>query len=264
MMEYVSPNAAAFWRFLFGFAALILLTIKSLPSKATIKENGVGIFLTGFFGLFGFIFCFTQGLYYTEALNGALILAITPAITLIFAVAFQGHKAKLKEVVGIVLALIGVLYLLTQGDVSKLSGIELGKGELYFMFATVFFSLQNIWIKKYSGRMNGVSFTMLTNFICFITLGFLMVAEPEFSVSQPWRFWIAAFGMGVPGTALAYYCWNMGVKKIGPTKGVIFLNTIPLMVALFAIPFGASLYLYHGISFLLIVSGVLSMQVGKR
>ena len=237
-----------------------------MPSVDVMRAHIWGAVLVGFVGLFGFIFFFMQGLKQTSALNGALILALNPAMTVILAVVFQGHKIRSRDIMGIVLALIGVIYLLTKGNLIEVLDLSFSAGDIYFLVAGLMFALQNIWIRKYSAGLGSKAFTLLTNFFCLlgftILLFFDIGHEP---LELPGRFWLAAIGMGLPGTALAYYAWNLGISKIGPARGSIFLNAVPLMVALLAIPFGDKLYLYHFFSFVLIMSGLLIMQwQGKK
>ncbi|WP_161603155.1 EamA family transporter [Moorena producens] len=61
MFESVTPNVAAFWRFFFAVLGLLALSWKVIPSKAAIVNRLPGMLLVGFVGVFGFIFCFTQG-----------------------------------------------------------------------------------------------------------------------------------------------------------------------------------------------------------
>ena len=266
MMEYVSPGAAAFWRFLFAVLGLIVLTRKALPPVEVIRKHIGGAALVGFVGLFGFIFFFMQGLKHTSALNGALILALNPAMTLILTVIFQGHKVKGKDILGVIVALVGVVYLLTQGHLSEVMALQFSLGDIYFVIAGFMFALQNIWIRRYSAHLGGKTFTLLTNSFCLLGFTVLILAEGGHDLlGLPMEFWVSAVVMGLPGTALAYYAWNLGITKMGPARGAIFLNAVPLMVAVFAVPFGSSLYLFHLVSFLLIVSGLLLMQwQGKR
>ncbi len=265
MLEYMSPNVAAFWRFLFAVVGLYALMGKSLPSPAVVRLHIGGVLLVGFVGLFGFIFFFTQGLNETSAVNGALILALNPAMTVLLAVIFQGHKIRPKDIVGMVLALVGVIYLLTGGQIMKVLEIRFAVGDLYFLIACVMFALQNIWIRKYSAALGGKAFTLLTNFFCLTGFAVLLVADAGPAPTElPGRFWVATLAMGLPGTALAYYSWIMGVKQLGPARAAIFMNAIPLMVAVFAVPFGSELYGFHFVSFVLIVSGLLLMQQVRR
>ncbi|MDW3190862.1 MAG: DMT family transporter [Cytophagales bacterium] len=264
MFESVTPNVAAFWRFFFAVLGLLALSWKVIPSKAVIVNRLPGMLLVGFIGVFGFIFCFTQGLNATSEMNGALFVALSPAISLILAAIFQGHKIHVREILGILLAFLGVTYLLTQGDFTVLTTISFSSGDIYFALAAMFFAVQNILIKQFIGDTNGVFFTLATNLCCLLGFTGLLFMEPGFEINYSMEFWVAAICMGVPGTALAYYGWNIGVKQIGPSRAPVFLNIIPGMVAIFAVPFGAELYSYHLISLLIIVIGVLVIQVKKR
>lgn len=261
MFESVTPNVAAFWRFFFAVLGLLVLSWKSVPSFKTIGNRLPGMLLVGFVGVFGFIFCFTQGLNATSEMNGALFVALSPAISLILAAIIQGHKIQWKEIIGILLAFIGVAYLLSRGDLSVLMNLTFNKGDLYFIAAAIFFSVQNVLIKQYMGSTKGMFFTLVTNLCCLLGFTGLLLLEPGFTLDHPTSFWVAAVGMGLPGTALAYYGWNIGVKQIGPARAPVFLNIIPAMVAVFAVPFGAALYSYHLISLAIIVAGVLVIQV---
>jgi len=262
MMNYVSPNASAFWRYLFGVATLFIISYTVLPTWKQIKANWQGIFLVGFVGLFGFIYFFFQGLKYTSEMNGALIISLNPATTLVLAMLFQGHKANKQQIGGIVLAFLGVVYLLAKGDFSAIQDIKFNRGDILFLIANLLFALQNIWIKKYASQIGNLSFTTLTNLCCFIGFVVLLQFEaPILLTGLPWEFWASGIVMGIFGTALAYIFWNYGIDKLGAAKGSVFVNTLPLFTALFAISFGAQLFGYHLVSTILIISGLLLVQL---
>ena len=265
MFEYVSPNVAAFWRFLIGTGGVLFLSISSFPPLEKIKNHIGGAALVGFIGLFGFIFFFTQGLHNTSAINGALIVALNPVITLLLTAIFQGYRIKPKDLIGMTVALIGVCYLLTGGNIQQILSIDFALGDIYFLIAVVMFGLQNIWIRKYSTGLGSRPFTLLTNLFCLIGFTVLLPFEAEGTFTPASnRFWLATLGMGLLGTTLSYYFWNLGIKRVGPNKGSIFLNTIPLFVAILAVPFGAELYFFHLVSAALILSGLIIVQVNFR
>lgn len=265
MMEYASPNVSAFWRYFFGVATLFIMTYSSFHPWSKIRANWKGIFLVGFVGLFGFIFFFFQGLKYTSEMNGALIIALNPATTLLLDFLFQGHKPEKKQTVGILLAFIGVSYLLSKGDFNTLRNIDFNKGDIFFLIANLSFALQNIWIKKYMGGLGNLNFTTLTNLCCLLGFIPLLFLESEFNIIKlPFEFWRAGIIMGVLGTAFAYYAWNYGISKLGAARGSVFLNAVPLFVALFAFIFGAELFEYHIVSSLLIILGLLLVQLKSK
>lgn len=265
MMAYASPNVTAFWRYFFGVGTLFILSYSSFPSWLKIKANWQGIFLVGFVGLFGFIYFFFQGLKYTSEMNGALIISLNPATTLLLVFFLYRQKPDKKQVMGILLAFIGVVYLLCKGDFDALRNTAFNKGDILFLIANLLFALQNIWIKKYMKDLGNLSFTTLTNFCCLLGFVPLLFLENNFSINNyPMEFWISGIVMGVLGTALAYYSWNYGIAKLGASKGAVFLNAMPLFVALFALVFGAPLMEYHMVSSVLIILGLLLVQVKNK
>ena len=265
MMEYVSPNVSAFWRYFMGVVTLLILSFSTLPPWSKIKEHLFGILLVGFVGLFGFVYIFFQALNLTSAMNGALIVSLNPAMTVILAALFQGHRIDMKQIMGILLALIGVIYLLTKGEVSTLLNMDINKGDGLFLLSTFLFALQNTWIKKYSADLGSLNFTTLTNSCCLLGFIALLPFEASFPItSLPPRFWLSALGMGIPGTAIAYYFWNYALSDIGAARGAIFLNAIPLFTALLAVFFGTALYGYHLVSAALIIGGLLLVQLSRQ
>ncbi len=74
---------------------------------------------------------------------------------------------------------------------------------------------------------------------------------------RTYDFWMAVFGIGCLGTALAYFLWQKGVQITGADKAGIYMNIVPLSAAVLAIFFGESLHTYHLIGGLLIIIGML-------
>jgi drug/metabolite transporter (DMT)-like permease len=160
---------------------------------------------------------------------------------------------------------LGVTFLVLKGNVTDLSQVQISTGDLWIFAANVAFALHHVWVKKYAGKLNNRTFTFLTNAVCL--LGFVLVIpfQGVGSVTDyPGLYWLAALGMGGLGTALAYIVWNLGIAKVGAPQAGIFMNFVPVSAAIFAVIFGESLHLYHLISGLLVVSGMVIMQGVKR
>ena len=251
-----------FWRYVFGCVALLLVTLwNKRPSLTPLRTHAVGFALVGFIGLCAFNLLFFFGLKYTQAVNGSLIISLNPVMTSVLAFFVFGSAIKRREVIGLFVALVGVIYLLTQGDFDKLASLSFNIGDLIIFAANVVFALNHIWVKKYAVNISNRDFTLYTNLVCF--LGFVIAAPfVPFSRITGYSnsFWLAAAGMGVLGTALAYLLWNEGVKKVGPSRAGIFMNMVPLSTAVTSVFFGQQLYSYHYISGVIIIVGVLYVQ----
>ena len=254
---------AGFWRYLFGVGFLFLIQLRHVKelSWSLFRHNTKGLLLVGVIGLFAFNILFFWGLQYTQALNAALIVSLNPILTLLFSAWLLRHKIVWRQWQGIILALFGTFFLLSKGNLLDLLAIEWSKGDLIIFMANTVFALQNVWVKMYTKSISIPSFTLITNTICL--LGFILLL--------PWSglqglaistlsFWLAVLGIGVLGTALAYLFWNRGVNMIGPDSAGVFMNMVPLSAGVLAIFFGESLYAYHLISGILIITGMLIIQ----
>jgi drug/metabolite transporter (DMT)-like permease len=258
ILKEVNFIEAGFWRFLFGFVTLMVLGAKSLPSFKIIQKNLNGISLTGFIGLFGFNLFFFLGLQNTSAINAALIVSLNPALTILFSFKILKTPIKKIQLLGIIIAFFGVTYLILKGNTTNISNIQFNYGDILILIANVFFALHHVWTKKYATNISSLNFTLLTSLCCLI--GFLILLPingMELVTTHTYGFWMAVFGIGCFGTALAYFLWQKGVQIAGADKAGIYMNIVPLSAALFAILFNEHLHAYHLIGGLLIVTGLL-------
>lgn len=92
------------WRYGLAVAVLTLVNLNKLPSHSAIKANVKGIFSVGAIGLFGFNFFFFTGMQYTSGVNGALIMGLNPAITIILSSVILKTYIKSNHIIGLIVA----------------------------------------------------------------------------------------------------------------------------------------------------------------
>lgn len=254
---------AGFWRYFFGVIPLLILAYKKLPPFRELKQNITGIVLVGVVCLFGFNFFFFLGLMYSSAINGSLIVSMTPGLTLLYSNRIFRTSLQPRELFGVFISFLGVLYLILKGNIYDFSSIEFSWGDILLLVAVNFFALQNVLSKKYGSQLSNMNFTFFTNLACMLSFLLLLpfvggIDAPRFSSS----YWIAAVGIGFFGTSLAYFLWNKGIQLTSANQAGIFINVVPLSAASFSLVFGEVLFSYHLISGILIVIGVLIL-LGK-
>lgn len=261
MMESSSALEAGFWRYFIAVLILAPILWKQLPSWKVVWQNSKLLLGVGLVGIFGFNYFFFIGLSGTSAINAALIMSLNPALTLVLAWIIYGQKISAAQSMGILLAFLGVLFLISKGRPWELSGLEMGPGDRYMWVANFAFAAYHLGVRQYKGSIQNLHFTFFTTLICCFC--FLLIIQP-YSLSEPttypMEFWYAAVGMGGPGTALAYFAWNHGAAGLGLGRAAVFMNTVPFFTSLFALLFGATLFIYHLWSGLLIIAGLLVIQ----
>jgi len=257
ILKEVNFIEAGFWRFLFGVVTLMILGAKKLPSLHIIRKNLKGISLTGFIGLFGFNLFFFLGLLNTSAVNAALIVSLNPALTLLFSFKILKTPINKIQIAGITIAFFGVTYLILKGNVTNFSNLQFNYGDILILIANVFFALHHVWVKKYNTTISNLNFTLLTSLCCLIGFFILLpISGMEIVTTHTRDFWMAVFGIGCLGTALAYFLWQKGVQIAGADKAGIYMNIVPLSAALFAVLFKEHLHIYHLIGGVCIVVGL--------
>lgn len=251
-----------FWRYFFALIFLANLNFKKWPSFHLFKENYKAILMVGGAGLFGFNLFFFLGLQSTSAVNGALLMGLNPALTLIFSHFILKTTIKSSHILGITIAMFGVLYLLIEGDITHLYSLSFHTGDIMVFVGVVLFALHHVWVKKYANdAITNNEFTIMTAFTCVLLFALCIPLTSFSNITQHSNnFWWSAIGIGCMGTGFSYLLWNKGVKKIGANKAGIFVNMVPLSAGLSATLFGASLAIYHFISGLIIVFGLIIMQ----
>lgn len=262
ILKEVNFIEAGFWRFLFGVGSLTLLGFKKLPSLQLIIKNIKGISLTGFIGLFGFNLFFFLGLMNSSAVNAALIVSLNPALTILFSHKILKTPINKIQITGIIIAFIGVTYLILKGNITNRSNIQFNYGDILILIANVFFALHHVWVKKYGKTISNLNFTLLTSTCCLIGFSILLpISGMALVTTHTSGFWLAVLGIGCLGTALAYFLWQKGVQITGADKAGIYMNVVPLSAALFAVFFEEHLHTYHLIGGICIVAGLFLSKI---
>lgn len=265
MLSDVHFIEAGFWRYLFGVIALGIYMRKSFPRWSLFKKHMIGILIVGILGLFCFNIFLFWGLMYTSSINASLIISLNPIVTLFLAYFFLKLSINYKQLLGAFIGVVGVVYLLSKGDLLNLNHLEFSKGDLLILLAMFLSAFYHIWVKKYATNISNQHFTFFTNLVCLvsfvITIPFFI--EPH-SISFGLQFWIVSISFGIFGTALTYIFWNKGLSIIGASKAGVFMNIVPISTAVIAVLFGKELAAFHIISGIIIFLGLLISQIKTR
>lgn len=239
-VAFVSPLYAAAWRF--TLAALVLIPVIALIdgwSLAALKRNAFGLAVMSAVGVFGFNASLFYGLRHTSAVNGALIMAFTPALTALCSALINREPLLRHQLLGLAFGIVGVIVVVSKGSWRVLSGLSFSIGDLLILLAALCWAVYPVIPKRFVKGMSTLQITgsTIAGGAALLTL-FAIQTTPAFFAMPPWPVALGIVFMGLFGSVLAYLWWNQGVQRLGATSVASFLNLVPMFTALIGVALG--------------------------
>ena len=246
-LKYYSAMPVAAWRFF--FAVIVLFGIMALRKnlvkriKELSKRDVWYIFLVSVVGVYLSVYLFNKGLMTTSAINGSLIVSISPMLTALFARIFLYQKINFIQAAAILFGFFGVAIILVQGSLSALISLQFQPGDIDIFLMAICFSLSQIIVNKHLYHIDSIWMMTLASAMALVL--FVASAGPELmttAIPQTPSFWASILFMGILSTGVGYVVFYMSVVRLGPTTSTLFMNLIPFFAVLLAIPFGEPIY----------------------
>ena len=196
----------------------------------------------------------------STAVNATLIGASAPVLTLIVGAAFFATPVRRRQWVGAALSLLGVLLVIARGDTLNLARLQLDRGDLIMLVATLTWSLYTWLLRTRRPSVPATAFLALQ-----IALGALMILP--FAIAE--YLWTGKMAAPTPSnlaallyvallpSLVAYFCWDRGVARAGAIVPMYFVNLTPVFAGLLSFfILGEPIGIYHVIGGVLIVAGI--------
>src|ERR1051326_16399 len=256
---HIPPVTLSFLRWSAAFLLILPFAWKHLKRDWAAIRGKLGVMLlVSVTGIGVFNTLQYSSLEYTTALNTLLLQSAGPLIVAVWSLALLGVRLTLAQAIGVLLSMIGVLIILTRGDVTTLTNIQFNKGDLIFLIALTSFGLYSVLTLK-RPAIHGLSFaafTFGTSTICLIPLLIWeLFSRPVMALNAPNL--LTLFYVAVFPSIVAYLCFNRGVQLIGANRAAPFFHVVPVFGAVMAMVFlGEIPQAFHFIGFALVLTGV--------
>lgn len=212
------------------------------------------------------------GLQYTSSLNAAIYLSTTPAIVLFINKIIFKEIISLRNIYGVVLSSLGVVYLGLQGDFFHLETLKnLNRGDIWTMGSAISWALYCAFLRIKPREIGGNAFVavsaMIGAIILLPILAFRTLEQSHltFSVYMQPEFFAGLAYLVIFPSWLSYLLWNRGILTIGATRGEIYSHLIPFSGGILSIFFlQVSLHFFHIVSALLITFGIVLCSGAKK
>lgn len=250
-------------RWLLALALLLPLTRSLWRQPQLLRTHWRWWAATGLLGMSAYNTLQYQALHSSTAMNVTLITASLPlAMMLVGALAF-GARPSRAQGQGALLALAGVLVVISQGRPERLLALQLSPGDLLMLLAILSWAGYSWLLTRRPAALGAWGWADVLAAQMLFGLAFalpLALAEQSWTQvalrldsSLAWALAYIALGPSL----LAYRCWSLGVAEAGPAMAGIFVNLTPLFAALLSAWWlGEAAQGFHGLAFVLIAAGI--------
>ncbi|HEX8287677.1 MAG TPA: DMT family transporter [Pyrinomonadaceae bacterium] len=238
-----------------AFALFVISAVFAKKEKKTREIMKRGTWLSAFF-LFAYAVCFSFAYTNLTTGTGALILFGSVQATMIFAAIFAGERPKTVEWFGLVIALVGLIYLVFPGLTSP--PLESSALMAFAGIAWGFYTLRGRGSANPLGDTTG-NFLRSVPMVIVSALPFLSRAH----LSQ--KGFLLAVASGAIASGIGYSVWYRALKFHTATRAAILQLSVPVLAA-----FGGVIFMAETISFrlltatLLIIGGIALAIIGRK
>ena len=259
-VEYVPPVSLAFWRWLTVFLILLpffyseILSNKKFINKEFWKLFFLGSMGCGVCGAFPFI----AGMSTTMA-NMGIIYTSSPVFIIILSVMFFKDKINFSRILGLVLCLIGVLAIISKGNLDLLINFKFTSGDLWMIGAAMGWAIYSIYLINWKSKFSLMArFTLIAMFGALSLFPFYILEEVFYfntSFNNNFIFWVlfAAISPGI----IAFTLYTKVQKYLGASLTGFTLYIFSIYSALYGIIlFDEALLNFHYFGAAFVFAGV--------
>lgn len=226
LLGSLAPVEIAFLRLILAVIVLgsgFVLTGKKLIERADLPRIAAG----AGFGTFLYFIFENNGLQFTTAGTGSLIIATIPVINVVAGAVLFGEKNTAKRWLGVMLSFIGVYLIIRSGSDGALSFANLRGNLLVFGAACswVAFTRINEPLMK---RHDSISVNLHQSVVGVLLLGMLAVPSGLNLGALNGQVLFNLAYLGIFCSAVAYFFYLYALKNLGSATVTSYLNLVPV------------------------------------
>jgi drug/metabolite transporter (DMT)-like permease len=236
-LQYVIPTTLVWLRFTMGVIVLGLAVALSKQFSLPQRKDWGYFAVLGFLGITFHQWLQSTGLVTAQATTTAWIVATIPVFMALLGLIVLRERLAVYQLVGIFLAALGVLVVVTKGDLASLLVGKFGTpGDFLVLLSApnwaVFSTLSRSGLKRHPSTL--MMFYVMSFGWFFTSIIFLLSSAVRQITSIPWDGWIAITFLGLFCSGIAYIFWYDALKILPVAQTGAFLYLEPLITVIVA------------------------------
>ncbi len=262
------PLALSFWRWAVALFILLPFAWGRLRRQwPLLARHWRSLTLLSILGVVNFNTLVYTGLQSTTALNAVMMVSTTPVFIVALSFLLLRQQVTLRQALGIGVSLLGMVAIVTRGQLGVLLEQRLNHGDLWVLGAVLSWALYSVCLKWRPAELDSLSFMTATVGIGVVFL--LLLYGWEFSRGSRFQPNAATLGsiayVAVFPSVLAYIFWNRAVAELGANRAGHFMHLMPAFGAVLSLLLlDERLYPFHAAGIALIAAGLYLATVRHR
>ena len=261
--DEIPPLGLSFWRWVLAATLLLPIVARSIwRHRAALRAAGWRLPVLAACGIASYNSLLYTAAQSTEAINLTLVNTCLPLATFIGAGLLLGEWPLRRAWLGMIVAAVGLLYLISRGSWQVLSSLSFQRGDLIMLAAVAAWALYTLLLRRWAARLPVPPLTLLGVLMALgvpLILPFYLLELSRVGGFPPTAGNLAAIGYtAVFASLIAYLAWNHGVSVIGASKAAMTSYLMPVITALLGwLLLDEALQTFHWIGGALIFGGLL-------
>jgi drug/metabolite transporter (DMT)-like permease len=258
--EEIPPMGLSFWRTFAGFLIVLPFVLSGLEARApAIRANWRVIALVSALLIVGGNALLFLSLQFTIVINVALLNSVEPVLIIIVAwLAFRDPLSR-RQAAGVAVSFLGVVILISRGDLEMLANFDFNLGDILVLFAYVSWACYAVFMRLVSRQIDHLTMLALLLGLGAAMLLPLYLVEHFFfrPTAFTWSLVAAAASLALFTSVLGVLMWNRALAALGSARAGLFIHLIAAYSVVLSIVFlGERLEEFHVTGILLIGIGI--------
>ncbi|MEM6460679.1 MAG: DMT family transporter [Pseudomonadota bacterium] len=256
---HISPALLTSGRWIIALVLVLPFALPHLRREwQTIRSHFLFLIVMGVVGFALFNNFYYLALNHTSAINAAIQQASMPLLVFVANFLMFGQRVSPGQIFGFLLSLAGICIVATNGDIASLLRLQIGYGDALLLLSIAFYGaytvalrwmpqlhwLSSITMLAVGAILGGIPFTALE-----YAGGYLRLPDTQG--------WLVLLFAAIFPSIVSQACYIGGIRLIGPNRGGLFINLVPIFGTFFAVTLlGEQLQIHHLFAIAMVLGGI--------
>jgi len=256
----VPPMSMTLYRWLFAIVFMLPFALPHLRRDwREVRANWRILIVLGLLGIGSHNALAFLGLNYTTATNGVILNSFIPVMIIAISWIFLHQRLSGLQIIGVIVSLLGVLAILSQGSIERLLAFRLNIGDLFVVGSITIWATYTVCLRWRPPNLHPLTFLFVIACVGVVQMLPLYIGEVALGklTHWSWQVVLAFAGMGLFSSFMAYVFWTQGVTAVGASVAGLFLHLMPVYGTLLAWLFlDERPEAFHFVGIAMILSGI--------